>query len=225
MLQKKRVLIVEDHVLFRQGIKSIIENKSDFTVVGEAGSVSEGLGKAMRCSPDVFLVDISLPDSSGFQFTREICRKQSGARVPILSMHSRIAYVAEAFHCGARGYMLKQSSMDRLVKGLKLVSEGDYYLDSIILPSVFDVLRDKNGDEKQITDDAYSNLTMREQEIFKFMAEGSSCRDIAVKLSLKKKTVENHRANIMKKLNLNSIHQLIRYAFRIGLIDMDLWLN
>ena len=225
MEKGKRVVIVGDHALLRHGVKTIIEGRSGFKVVGEAGCVKEGIVAAERHKPEVCLVDISLPDRSGFQFTREINRRLPCVKVVVFSMYSQIDYVAKAFRCGARGYVVKQSSPESLIQGLRRVAEGDYYLDSIISPSVMDVLAGSSPEERRVYDRAYLSLNAREQGIFKLMVEGIDSSEIAMEFSLSRKTVENHRASIMKKLRLSSIHQMLRYAFRIGLVDIAMWLN
>ncbi len=225
MTQKKSLIIVDDHTVFREGVRAIIEKRPEFEVVGEAGNVRDGLKMAEKYKPDIFLVDISLPDKSGFQFVREICRLLPGSIVMMLSMHSKIDYISKAFHAGAKGYVVKESASERLLHGLETIAKGEYYLDSAILPTVIKMIVSHHGKKAGITDGAYANLTRREQEIMRLMAEGLSNKDIAEKFCLSPKTIENHRTSIMKKLNLHSAHELIRYATKIGLIDVDSWKN
>jgi DNA-binding NarL/FixJ family response regulator len=223
MVKKKTILIIDDHPLFREGLKAIIGRDAHFEVVGEAGNGREGLRTAKELEPDLVLVDISLPDTSGIQLTREIRTLLPDTRILIVSMHSKIDYIAEAFQAGATGYVIKESASERLIKGLEYASRGDYFLDSSVSQQVVKRLMDSPAKDEKITDAAYGNLTPREQEIMRLLAEGLSRKEIGEKLFISPKTVENHRTNIMNKLDLHSTIELIRYAARLGLIDVDLW--
>jgi DNA-binding NarL/FixJ family response regulator len=223
MGNKKTILIIDDHPLFREGLKAIIGRDAHFDVVGEAGNGREGLRMAKKLEPDLVLVDISLPDQSGIQLTRAIRTLLSDTRVLIVSMHSKIDYIAEAFQAGATGYVVKESASERLIKGLEYVSRGDYFLDSSVSQQVVKRLMDSPAKDEKITDAAYGNLTHREQEVMRLLAEGLPIKEIGEKLFISPKTVENHRSNIMNKLDLHSTIELIRYAARLGLIDVDLW--
>jgi DNA-binding NarL/FixJ family response regulator len=223
MVKKKTILIIDDHPLFREGLKAIIGRDAHFEVVGEAGNGREGLRIAKELEPDLVLVDISLPDTSGIQLTREIRTLLSDTRILIVSMHSKIDYIAEAFQAGATGYVIKESASERLIKGLEYASRGDYFLDSSVSQQVVKRLMDSPAKDEKIKDAAYGNLTPREQEIMRLLAEGLSRKEIGEKLFISPKTVENHRTNIMNKLDLHSTIELIRYAARLGLIDVDLW--
>jgi len=220
---KKSILIIDDHPLFREGLKAIIERDSKFEVVGEAGTGREGLRMVKKLKPDLVLVDISLPDQSGIELTREIRSLILDTRVMIVSMHSKIDYIAEAFQAGATGYVIKESASERLLHALEYVSRGEYFLDSSVSQEVVKKLMESPAREAKITNAAYGTLTPREQEIMRLLAEGLSAKQVAKKLFISPKTVENHRSNIMSKLGLHSTVELIRYAAKLGLIDVDLW--
>jgi DNA-binding NarL/FixJ family response regulator len=178
---------------------------------------------AEQLKPDVALVDISLPDESGMQTTRKLRNLLSKIRILIISMHSKIDYIVEAFQSGATGYVVKESAAERLVQGIEAVSAGEYFLDSSISHEVVEKLMKSPVKDARIADVEYGTLTTREQEIMRMLAEGISKREIADHLCISPKTVENHRANIMKKLGIHSAMELVRYAARLGLIDIDLW--
>ncbi len=223
MFQNKNILIIDDHTLFREGLKTIIGRDSRFKVVGEAGNGREGLRLAKKLKPDVVLVDISLPDRSGIQLTSEIRTLLPESQIIIVSMHSRINCIAEAFQAGAKGYVVKESTSDRLLQGLEAVVKGEYFLDSSVSREVVNELMKFPLKEARITDAAYGTLTPREQEVMRLLAEGLSTKEVAEKLFISPKTVENHRASIMKKLDLHSSLELFRFAAKIGLLDVDLW--
>ena len=223
MGKKRTVLIVDDHPLFREGLKSLISRNTAFEVVGEAGNGREGLRMSEELKPDLVIVDISLPDISGIDLARNIRSLLSKTRIMIVSMHSKIDYISEAFRAGATGYVVKESAAERLIQGLKAVSRGEYFLDSSLSHKVVKKLMEFPEKEVKITDARYEALTPREQQVMRLLAEGISTKEIAEKLFISPKTVENHRASIMGKLNLHSTMELVRYAVRLGLIDVDLW--
>ncbi len=223
MAQQKSILIVDDHPLFREGLKYIIGRNERFKVVGEAENAAGALHEAKKLNPDIILVDISLPDKSGIQLTYELKKQQPQVMIMIVSMHSKIDYIAEAFQAGAKGYVAKESAAERLVQGLEAIVKGEYFLDSSVSLQVVENLMKFPVKEARITDAEYGALTPREQEIMRMLAEGVGPREIADKLFISPKTVENHRANIMKKLDLHSTMELVRYAAKLGLIDVDLW--
>lgn len=223
MSSKRSVLIVDDHPLFREGLKSIIAEDRHFVVEGEAGDARNGYATAIKIRPDVVLVDISLPDESGMQLTRRIRKALPSTRVMIISMHSKIDYIVEAFQAGATGYVVKDSAASRLIQGLHAVTGGEYFLDSSISHEVVERLMKSPVREARVSDSDYGRLTPREQEIMRMLAEGIAKTEIAERLCISVKTVENHRSNIMKKLDLHSTMDLVRYAAKLGLIDVDLW--
>ena len=223
MPDEKSVLIVDDHPLFREGLKSIIGRSKGFQVCGEAGSAGDALNMARDLIPDIVIVDISLPDFSGIRLTRELKRKFDDLQIMIVSMHARIDYIAEAFKAGATGYLVKESAAGCLIKGLEFLARNQLFLDSSLSATVVENLINSPVKETRIKNEEYGSLTPREQEIMRLLAEGLPPRTIAEKLSISPKTVENHRASIMNKLSLRNTMELVRYAVRLGLIDVNSW--
>jgi len=221
--QTKNILIIDDHPLFREGLKTIVERDKRFKVVGEAGNGRQGLKMARQLKPDLSVVDISLPDINGVQVATEMRSYLPETKIMIVSMHSKIDYIAEAFQAGATGYVAKDSASDRLIQGIESVLKGEYFLDSAVSHQVVEKLMKFPVKDAKITDADYGSLTPREQEVMRLLAEGSTPKEIADKLCISPKTVENHRANIMKKLGIHSTMELVRYAARLGLIDVELW--
>ena len=223
MVHKKTILIIDDHPLFREGLKAIIERDNRFEVIGEAGNGREGLRLAKELKPDLALVDMSLPDQSGIQLTRELKNASLKTRIMIITMHSKVDYIVKAFRAGATGYVVKESASERLLQGMDTVLKGEYFMDSSVSHKVVKKLMQFPEKGAKITDASYDTLTPREQEIMVLLAEGLSSKEIADKLFISPKTVDNHRSNIFRKLNLHSVIELIRYAARLGIIDVDLW--
>ena len=223
MPRKKRVLIIDDHPLFREGLKAIVGRNDKFEVIAEAGNGEDGLLMAKDLVPDLIIMDISLPDTSGTELTHKIRMMLPDTRILVVSMHSHIDYIVEAFQAGASGYVVKESASSRLIQGLETVSDGEYYIDGSISHQVARKLMELPTREIKRTDMAYSSLTPREQEVLPLLAQGLSAKEIAEKLFISPKTVENHRASIMSKLGLHSAMDLVRYAAKFGLIDLDSW--
>jgi len=219
----KSIVIIDDHPLFREGLKSIIARARQFDVVGEAGDARKGLEDVKKYNPDLVIVDISLPDKSGIELARAIRSRFPGTRIIIVSMHSKIDYIVEAFQAGATGYIVKESASDRLILGLETVLNGEYFLDSSISHAVVEKLLKEPLKDTRVEDADYGSLTPREQEVMRLLAEGFAVKEIAEKLYISPKTVENHRSNLMRKLDLRNAIELARYAARLGLIDVDLW--
>jgi len=223
MAPKVHILLIDDHPLFREGIKSIIARNIRYEVVGEAGTAGQGLQLARELKPDLILIDLSLPDQSGIELIRDIYHFSPIIRLMVVSMHSKIDYIVKAFQSGATGYLVKESASEMLLQGIDHVLKGDYYMDPSIAHQVVKKLAALPPKNAVVNPSGYDALTLREQEVLVMLAEGLSSKQIADKLFISPKTAENHRSSIMRKLELHSAIELARYAARIGLIDIDLW--
>ena len=221
--KKKTILIIDDHPIFREGLIAIIERSHRFEVVGEAGNGGDGVQMARELKPDLALVDISLPDQSGIQLIGELKNVSPKTHVMIISVHSKMDYIVRAFQTGAAGYIVKESTSERLFQGMDAILNGEYFMDSSTSHHMIKKLMELPEKKVKITDVSYNTLTRREQEIVVLLAQGLSSKQIAGKLFISLKTVENHRSNIFHKLNIHSTIELVRYAARLGIIDVDLW--
>jgi DNA-binding NarL/FixJ family response regulator len=223
VLPKTRIFIIDDHPLFREGLKSVIARSARYEVVGEAGTGRQGFEMVKELKPELVLVDISLPDQNGLELTRDILRISPKIRIMIVSTHSKIDYIVRAFQAGASGYVVKESAAEKLLDGMESVLKGDYFMDTSVSRQMVIKLAGMSESQKVSTVSNNHCLTAREQEILKLLAEGMSTGIVAVKLFISQKTVENHRSNIMHKLGLHSTIELIRYAAKTGLIDLTDW--
>jgi DNA-binding NarL/FixJ family response regulator len=222
-MKSKTVLIIDDHALFREGLKVIIGNDEIFDIVGEAGTGAEGIEMSAALKPDIIILDLGLPDVSGVRIIGNILEASPGSKIMVVTMYSKIGYIAESFQAGATGYVVKESASDSLLQGLRAVSEGEYFLDGRVSNEVIGGLVNLPIKQMEKHDQSFAQLTSREQEILRMLAEGISTKEISKKLFISPKTVENHKSNIMRKLELSSTIDLVKYSARIGLIDVDLW--
>ncbi|PLX84879.1 MAG: DNA-binding response regulator [Desulfuromonas sp.] len=223
MTEKKRVMIVDDHPVFREGLKSLVDRSVRYAVVGEASSGEEALRKIEALQPDLVTMDISLPEMSGVETVRLLTERFSSVQALMLSMHQKYEYIADSFRAGARGYVVKDAAGGRLIDALDALCRGEYYLDGKAQQEVVQQLILADGQDVVVHDEHYGLLSPREQQVMRMVVEGSTTREIAESLSLSPKTVENHRANLMKKLGVRSKMELVRYAARLGLIDVEQW--
>ncbi len=223
----KSIFLVDDHALFREGLKTIIETDCEFNVIGEASNVTQGFALAKELKPDIAVVDISLPDGNGLELTKKLKKELPNIKILVVSMYSKIDYITEAFESGALGYVLKESASDKLLYGLHKISVGEKFVDESLSQKLLEKLTNpgKTANLANDQNQKYNKLTSREQEIMRMLAEGIHVSDIANELSISRKTVENHRANLMNKLSLNTAIDLVKYAARIGIIDLDTWTN
>lgn len=223
MEAKTKVIFVDDHPVFRKGLRALVADRKKYDVVGEAGSAGEGLALALSTRPDIAVVDLSLPDSSGIDLIRELQRRLPRCRALVVSVHAKTDIIADAFQAGARGYVVKDSAEASILAALEAVAEDEYYMDSAVSAQVIKNILQRQTRNIQLTDSRYESLTAREQEVMALLAQGKGVREIADKLSISQKTVENHRSNIYSKLGIHSSIDLVRFAVKLGIVDVELW--
>jgi DNA-binding NarL/FixJ family response regulator len=208
-----RVLIADDHGIVRSGLRLLLERQPDIEVIGEAADGAEARDIAIRERPDLAILDVRMPKLTGLQATREIKRQAPDVAVLILSMHDDERYLFEALRAGASGYVLKTQADADLVEAIGAVQRGEPFLTPAAQQTLIKDVLERGRDE------ADEDLTPREQEIVKLVAEAHTTRQIAEILHLSEKTVENHRGNAMRKLGMRDRTELVRYAIRRGLIE------
>jgi len=216
-----RVVIADDHGLVREGLAALLAGNPRYAVVGQAASAAEALARARELSPDVLLLDIGLPGDSGVEVLARLDAVSPRPRVIVVTMHARLDLVAECFRAGAQGFVVKDSAASSLLAGIEAVLRGERYLDAAVTPQVLLRLDEYAARRFQAADPAYEALTRREQQVLRLLAEGKSPGAIAADLFISKKTVENHRGNIFGKLGLSNLAELVHYAARLGIVDLD----
>jgi len=212
-----RVILADDHAVMRHGLRLILEQQEGFEVLGEARDGREAVSLAEALHPDVAVLDITMPNLNGIEAARQITDKQPSVAVVVLSMHADEGYVLRALKAGARGYLLKESPEADFVSAIRTVSDGKAFfspaVSRLLVEDYVRQLQDKD------IEDSYELLTPREREVLQLVAEGKSNKEIANLLNLSLYTVETHRSNILGKLNLHSVPELILYAVRKGVIS------
>jgi two-component system, NarL family, response regulator NreC len=206
-----RILIADDHALFREGLKALIAPE-EFQVVAEAGNGQEAIRLAQQHQPEIALLDISMPGLNGVDAAREVLRASPRSRVMVLTMHKDNAYLAEALRAGARGYILKSRGTVELLEALREVARGEIYISPGLSRAVAESYL---GGDAAIA----SPLSPREREVLQLIAEGRTTKEIAATLFISYKTAESHRQRIMGKLDIHETASLVRYAIRSGLVQ------
>ena len=215
-MKRTRVLLVEDHGLVRAGFRALLDAISGVYVVGEAADGRSGLSMILLKKPHVVFMDIALPGLNGLEVLERVMKEQPKVRIVMLSMHANEEYVSRALRSGARGYVLKDADISELELALRAVTEGNIYLSPAVSKSVVDEYMrrvDSQGSPH--------SLTARQQEVLQQVAKGRNTKEIAYHLKLSVKTIESHRAQLMKRLNIHDVAGLVRYAIRAGLVTPE----
>ena len=217
-MAKIRVLLTDDHTLFRQGIRTLLKAEPDLEVVAEAGDGAEAVALAQQTRPDVVLMDVGMAGMSSFEATRQIRKQRPETRVLFLSMYDDEDYLAESVEIGASGYILKESPAEQLVQAIREVNRGGNYLSPRLLTRLVDDFRIQGRSLSH--QPRFGTLTKREREIMKLLAEGRSVKEIATSFDLSVKTVEAHKFNLMRKLDIHNKAQLVQYAIQKKIIRL-----
>jgi two-component system response regulator NreC len=216
-----KILLADDHTIVREGLKRLLDGEPDMTVVGEAADGIEALEKAKSLHPDVVLLDVAMPRLSGLEAVHLIQDAVPDIKIVVLSMHKREAYVHQVFASGALAYVLKASPSGEILEAIRTAYRGEYFLSSKIRSDVIGVYLQSRKERPVVR--GYDLLSEREQQVFRLVVEGNSTDTIADILCISPKTVEKHRASVMKKLDIHDVLGLIKYAVKIGIVDPELW--
>jgi DNA-binding NarL/FixJ family response regulator len=216
-MNKLRILIADDHGIVRQGLRFVLEREADFQIIGEAGDGREAVRLAEALDPKVIIMDIGMPQLNGIEATAQIVRRDPDVKVVILSMHADEVYLLRALSSGVRGYLLKGSADQDLVRAVRAVAEGKCFFS----PVIAQMLAEEYTRQLQKTEgqDSYDLLTEREREILQLLAEGKSNKEVATVLNVSAYTVETHRTHFMQKLNLHNTAEIVLYAVRKKIVS------
>lgn len=210
------IFIVDDHDIIREGLKTILRRQPDYEVIGEAKDGEEALEKVSSLKPDILLLDITMPKKTGLEIIEQVLRKSPSTKILIISVHKANAYVLKALQSGVKGYLSKENAADDLLQALRKIVSGQVYLDA----QASDYLL-KKVSKPQEEMAAQSLLTDRETDVLRLVAEGKAAKEIAALLSLSPRTVENYKNNMLRKLGLHRTSDLIKYAIKNKIIDIE----
>lgn len=213
-----KIILVDDHHIMRAGLRTLLEGQFGYEIVAEAGNGRDAVKLAGELEPDIVVIDISMPEMNGMEATRQIMEASESVKVIVLSVHSDRQFVSGMLRAGASGYLLKDCAKDELIQAIDVVRRGQMYLSPKITGSVLD---DYKRFLNEKADDVFSLLSKREREVLQLIAEGKSTKQIAGDLFISVKTVETHRQNIMNKLEIYNIPDLVKYAIQQGVIDIS----
>lgn len=215
-MAKIRVFLTDDHTLFRQGIRTLLSAEPDIEIAGESGNAAEAVEKAAQLRPDVVLLDISMPGLSSFQAIRQLHKVRPETKVLLLTMYDDEDYLSEGMESGANGYILKDSPAEQLVQAIREVYRGGSFMSPRMLAHLVADFRSRARADHPVP--RFDTLTGREKEVLKLLAEGNSVKEIATSLDLSLKTVETHKFNLMRKLDIHNKAQLVQYAIQKKII-------
>jgi DNA-binding NarL/FixJ family response regulator len=218
-MAKIRVFLTDDHTLFRQGIRTLLSAEPDLEIAGESGNATEAVERAPELRPDVLLLDISMPGLSSFQAIRQLRKVRPETKVLLLTMYDDEDYLAEGMEAGASGYILKDSPAEHLLLAIREVYRGGSYMSPRMLAHLVDDFRSRVRSDHPVP--RFDTLTGREKEVLKLLAEGNSVKEIASDLDLSLKTVETHKFNLMRKLDIHNKAQLVQYAIQKKIIRIQ----
>lgn len=212
------IVLADDHHVVRQGLRALLESETGFRVIGEASDGVDAARMVENLKPDVLVLDLMMGGMNGLEVTRHVTKQSPSTNVVILSMYGSEGYVLEALRAGAKAYVLKESSSEELIRAVREAAGGRHYLSPSLSERAIETYMQKN---KSTTEDPYDSLTTREREVLHLVAQGRTSIEIAQQLFISRRTVEIHRANMMRKLGLRTKTDVIRYALRRGILPSD----
>ena len=218
-MRKIRVLLAEDHTLVRKGLRALLDDAEDIAVIAEAANGRDAIAEVEENHPDVIVMDLSMPLMSGLEATHQICERDPGAKIIILTVHANEEYILQALRAGASGYLLKEAAPTDLIRAIKVVHQGEAFLSPTISRNLIRDYVEKT--ELLMVETRFDRLTSREREVLQLTAEGYAIKDIATHLSISDKTVRTHRKNLMNKLDIHNTAELTLFALRHGLITLE----
>jgi DNA-binding NarL/FixJ family response regulator len=215
-----RILLADDHEVVRRGLCALLQNQPGWEICGEATNGREAVEKAVKLNPDVVILDVGMPNLNGLEATRQIVKAKPQIRILILTLHDSDQLVQEVLNAGARGFLLKSDAARDLVTAVEALRNNKIYFTPKVASMVLEGYLRRNTPDVPPEEPSRSRLTPREREIVQLLAEGKSSREVADALGLSIKTAETHRANIMRKLNLHSVSDLVLYAVRNNIVHV-----
>jgi len=219
MVKPLRILIVDDHDLMRRGVKALIEAHAGWEICGEATTGREAVTKAEELKPDILILDISMPDLNGVEAARRVRKASPNTEILILSMHYSDQLIREIVDAGVRGYIIKSDSDRDLIAAVEALAKHKPFFTAQATEVILGSFNSGGTVKKEVPELVSNRLTSREREIVQLLAEGKSSKEVAVSLGISVKTAETHRANVMRKLELHSVSELVRYAVRNQIVE------
>jgi DNA-binding NarL/FixJ family response regulator len=213
-----RIVIADDHKMFREGLRTLLEKEEDFSIVGEADDGRSAVKLVAELSPDIVLMDVNMKDLNGIEATRQIVAKQPFIKIIGLSMYSERQFVTEMLLAGVKGYLLKEGAFDELIQGIRIAMSGQVYLSPKIATGVIDIFLDAHSKQRS---PVFSMLTDRERQVLQMIAEGKSMKEIAFALEVSVKTVETFKQQIIRKLDIRTTAGLVKFAIREGIASLE----
>ncbi|WP_428655701.1 response regulator [Runella sp.] len=217
-MKKIQVLLVDDHTIVRNGLRSILENTDEVEVIGEASNGEEALEKIPFLKPQIILVDISMPGISGIELIKRVTKQWTNVRPIILSMHNDDAYILKSVEAGAYGYLLKDSTREEILTALHAVKNGEKYFNASVASVIVNGYLSQVQKVEKATESRKTLLSKKEREVLRLLVEGMSSRQIADQLDLSVRTVDNHRANMMRRLQVHNAAELVKLALEEKLL-------
>ena len=219
--KKIRILVADDHTLMRTGLRLLLDSQPDMEVVGEASDGRETVSQATALSPDVVLLDLSMPNVNGIQALRMLRHRLPEARILVLTMHDDDGYVRRVLEAGGAGYLVKEAADLELLSAIRAVARGETYVHSSLTGTLLKAAFEVPAQDQTESPDAFSALSERKKEVLRLLAHGYTYKEVAEKLRVSVKTVETYRARLMEDLNLRTRAELVRYAVQQGLLSFD----